>query len=86
MPAQPPRGGGCGSHYGHRLQAQASDKWDACAERFETGDLAVGQNQRYHFGVGAPLILVYFSGDWDVHWGYGFLTHGHLKPVTPADH
>ena len=24
------------------------------------------------FGVGAPLILVYFSGDWDVHWGYGF--------------
>ena len=23
-----------------------------------------------HFGVGAPSILVYFSGDWDVHWGY----------------
>ena len=23
-----------------------------------------------HFGVGAPLILVYVSGDWDVHWGY----------------
>ena len=21
----------------------------------------------------------YFSGDWDVHWGYGILTHGHLK-------
>ena len=31
--------------------------------------LAVGQNQRYHFGVGAPPSLVYFSGDWDVHWG-----------------
>ena len=31
------------------------------------GDLAVGQNQLYHFGVGAPPILVYFSGDWDVH-------------------
>ena len=29
-----------------------------------------------HFGVGAPPILVYFSGDWDVHWGYGILTHG----------
>ena len=28
-----------------------------------------------HFGVGAPLILVYFSGDWDVCW---FLTHGHV--------
>ena len=24
----------------------------------------------FHFGVGAPPILVYFSGDWDVHWGY----------------
>ena len=23
-----------------------------------------------HFGVGAPPILVFFSGDWDVHWGY----------------
>ena len=33
-----------------------------------------------HFGVGAP-ILVYFSGDWDVHWGYGILTHGQLKPL-----
>ena len=31
-----------------------------------------------HFGVGAPPILVYFSGEWDIHWGYGFLTHGHL--------
>ena len=31
--------------------------------------MAVGQNQWYHFG-GAPPILVYFSGDWDVHWGY----------------
>ena len=40
-------------------------------------DTAVGQNQWYHFGVGAPPILVYFSGDWDVHWGYGMLTHGH---------
>ena len=33
--------------------------------------LAVGQNQWYHFGVGAPPILVYVTGDWDVHWGYG---------------
>ena len=23
----------------------------------------------YHFGIGAPPILVYFSGDWDVYWG-----------------
>ena len=39
-----------------------------------SGDKAVGQNQWYHFGVGAPPILVHFSGDWDVHWGYGILT------------
>ena len=26
--------------------------------------------------VGAPPILVYFSGDWDVHGGYGILSHG----------
>ena len=40
--------------------------------------MAVGQNQCYHFGVGAPPILVYFSGYWDVHWGLGVLTHGHV--------
>ena len=41
--------------------------------------LAAGQNQWYHFGVGAPPILVYFSwDDWDVHWGYRVLTHGQL--------
>ena len=33
-------------------------------------DAAVGQNQWYHFGVGALPILVYFDGDWDVHRGY----------------
>ena len=38
--------------------------------------MAVGQN---HFGVGAPPILVHFSGDWDVHWGHGLLAHGHMK-------
>ena len=40
--------------------------------------MAVGQNQWYLFGVGAPPILVYSSVDWDVHWGYGLLTHGHI--------
>ena len=38
----------------------------------------MGQNQGYYFGVGALPMLVYFSGDWDVHWGYGLLTRGHL--------
>ena len=40
--------------------------------------MAVGQNQWYHFGVGAPAILVYFTWDWDVHWGYRILTRGHI--------
>ena len=31
-----------------------------------------------HFWAGAPLILVYFCRDWDVHWGYRCLTHGHM--------
>ena len=30
-------------------------------------------------GVGAPPILVYFSWDWDVHWGYRRLTHGLMR-------
>ena len=37
--------------------------------------------------VGAPPILVYFRGDWDVHWGYRLLilTHGHAcgKHLVP---
>ena len=40
--------------------------------------MAVGQNQLYHFGVGAPS-LVYLTGDSDVDWGYGILTHGHIS-------
>ena len=41
-----------------------------CKSRAPFKEMAVGQNQGYHFGVSAPPILVYFSGDWDVHWGY----------------
>ena len=38
-----------------------------------------------------PIFRASFSGDWDVHWGYGILTHGQigstgldkcLKPLT----
>ena len=43
-------------------------------------NMAVSQSQWYHFGVGAPPILVYFGGGWDVHWGHGILTHGHMGP------
>ena len=40
--------------------------------------MAEGQHQWYHFQVGAPPVSVYFSGDWDVHWGYGVLTHSQM--------
>ena len=40
--------------------------------------MAVGQSQWYHSGVGAPPILVSSGGDWDVDWGYGLLTCGHV--------
>ena len=46
--------------------------------------MAMVQNQWYHFGIGAPPILVYFSPDWDVHRGYGVLTHGHISANDPA--
>ena len=42
------------------------------------GECGCGSNQWYHFGIGAPPNLAYVSGCWDVHWGYGFLTHGHM--------
>ena len=45
---------------------------------FSCKQMAVGQNQWYHFGVGAQPILVYFNWDWDVDWGYGLLTHGQI--------
>ena len=32
-----------------------------------------------HFRVGAPPMVVYFSGGWEVHSGYGVLTHSHMK-------
>ena len=38
-----------------------------------------------HFGIGAPPILVYFSWDWDVHWGYGVLTHGPCLSGSPRE-
>ena len=40
--------------------------------------------QLYHFGVGASPSLIYFSGDWDVHQGYGNLTHGQLEALGSA--
>ena len=53
-------------------------------------DLVRSSSIWHHFGVGVPPILVFFSGDWDVHWGYGLLTHGpmtteeYVGPTWPA--
>ena len=59
--------------WGLRGQLEDYDFLSACAEIWlwvKTNGTILG---------GAPLILVYFGGDWDVHWGVaGFLTHGHL--------
>ena len=52
------------------VQPRSTVRWDY---------VAVGQNQWHHFGEAAPPILVYFSGNWDVHWGYGILAHGHVS-------
>ena len=64
------------------MRSQSLESWRGllatCVERLVWcigKEWQVGQNQWYHFGVGAPPILVYFSGDWDVHRGYGILTH-----------
>ena len=45
-----------------------------------SGHMAVGQNR---FGMPCwgwctTHFRTYFSGDWDVHWGYVILTHGHM--------
>ena len=50
-----------------------------CSPSLRNTHMEVGQNQWYHVWVGAPPILVYFGWDWDVHWGYGILTHGHMS-------
>ena len=45
---------------------------------FGSTHMAVGQNQWYHFGVGAPPILEP-TLDWDVHGGYDLdFDHGHV--------
>ena len=88
----PPSGGVCSfKRWYHRVQCKArgnDEEADATFLHYRGSkalDMTlpcasqVGQNQWYHFRVGAPPILVYFSGGWDVHWGYGILTHGQVN-------
>ena len=71
------------------LGRHRANQGNSIAPRSSFCYMAVSQNQWYHFGVGAPPVLVYFSGDWDVHWGYGLLTHGHVYiyifPLVPVE-
>ena len=55
---------------GHPIPRTAS-QYAVDKDRHGRGSTPMGS----HFRVGA---LVYFSGDWDVHWGYGVLTHSHM--------
>ena len=66
----------------------------------ERRDLAMGENRLAQGDVliwlrvktnGIPFwgrctthFRTYFSGDWDVHWGYGILTHGRLGVVSKS--
>ena len=47
--------------------------------------MAVGQNRFGTILVGrcTTQFRTYFSGDWDVHWKHGVLTHGHVKNKGP---
>ena len=55
---------------------QISSHAGGTAQTLTLSHMAVGQNQWYHFGVGTPLILVYFSGIGMFTGGTGFFTHG----------
>ena len=70
----------CGSHFRHKKEKDEP----ALSNLFPMSTQVLSAKSRWlwlskpmvsHFGW---VHLVYFSGDWDVHWGYGILTHGEL--------
>ena len=47
-----------------------------------TPDMAGGQKPMVPFwGRCTAHFRTYSGGDWDVHWGYGILIHGHMEPT-----
>ena len=38
----------------------------------------------FYFEVGTTHFRTEFSGDWDVHWGYGILTHSYIPQTAPS--
>ena len=65
---------------------RVSHSFSQGSSAFHIHNMAMVQNQWYHFGIGAPPIIVNFSGDWDAHWGYGVLIHGHFVFEERAPH
>ena len=63
-----------------QMKAKFGQQKDCTAARLPKY-VAVGQNEWDHFEVGAPTILVNFSGDGDVHWGHNILTYGYVLIV-----
>ena len=47
-------------------------KWTTDKNRVNTNGIPFWGRCTTHFRT-------YFSGDWDVRWGYGLLTHGHIS-------
>ena len=68
------RHGDSAHHHGGLQGAKASGRVGPWGEIWPWLSKPMGS----HFGVGAPPILVYFSGE------YGILTHGHLGHVSCA--
>ena len=60
-----------GSHFGHLFLTRSHiDSLWTLSPRQSRLTVVVKTNR-----IGAPPILAYFSGDWDVHWGCGLLVY-----------
>ena len=79
-------GGQCGLSLGARLTRlrPGGNDLDGVEGFGSSMNTWLGQNPCYNFRVGefATHFRTSFSGDWDVHWGYGLLTPGHMNALT----
>ena len=79
----PVRGGGAAELSAARLERRPRS---ACAGVHAAKARAfwVGLVNWLWVKTSGTMILVHFSGDWDVHWGCRILTHGQLTPLLVA--
>ena len=97
-PPTPSQGPGRGGPPAHRPSAPAA-AWRAARPGLDSTSQGFGRLPQLgrpaefgskpmgsHFGIGefSTHLRAYFSGDWDVHWGYGVLTHGQVGSVWRA--